>query len=46
MAFILRKKLKRKQQELEYEMTDVRNVARVNAPAAPYYEVNEEEEQP
>ena len=37
LAFVFRRKLKKKQQELEFEMTDIRNVARIPAPAQPYY---------
>ncbi len=45
LACAFRSKLKKKEQELEFEMTDVRNVARINQPAAnvPYYSVYEEE---
>lgn len=39
---MFRKNLKKKEKELEFEMTDVRNVARINKPAAPYYAVEEE----
>ncbi len=45
LALIFRRKLKRKEQELEFEMTDIRNVARIPAPATPYYEVNEVEDE-
>ena len=42
LACVFRKNLKKKEKELEFEMTDVRNVARINKPAAPYYAVEEE----
>lgn len=44
LACVFRKSLKKKEKELEFEMTDVRNVARINKPAAPYYQVEEEGE--
>ena len=43
LVIVFRKNLKKTEKQLEFEMTDVRNVARVNAPsAAPYYNVEEE----
>lgn len=44
LAIVFRKNLKKTESQLEFEMTDVRNVARIKAPsAAPYYNVEEEE---
>ena len=40
LAIVFRKNLKKTESQLEFEMTDVRNVARINRPsAAPYYNV-------
>ena len=44
LVIVFRKNLKKTESQLEFEMTDVRNVARIKAPsAAPYYNVEEEE---